>query len=90
MARYTAKLCRQQNFVRPILITSAYHLKRALYCFKLAGLNATPFPADIQAAAGLTYSWRHYLPRAGAFRASCQALHELVGWVYYQFRYPAA
>jgi len=78
-------LCRQRGFTRPIVVTSAHHLKRALWSFQQNGLTCTPFANGLASLPPRRYAWRHYLP--GSFEAASTYLHEYVGLVYYRLRY---
>jgi len=81
-ARYSEKLCRLKGYTRPILVTSAYHLKRAVWSFKSVGLKVVPFPTGGSLEAGKKYIWPDYLP--GSFRRFSAALHEILGLAYYR------
>ncbi len=83
-ARLTTVICRKKGFSRPILLTAAYHLKRAVAAFDAAGLQVNPFPAYFLGSAAESFTWRRLLPRAGALYTSAEALHEYVGLVYYR------
>ena len=83
-ARLTAAICREQGFSRPILLTAAYHLKRAGMAFDAAGMQVTPFPAYFLGSRNIPYRWRHLLPRADALYTSANAIHEYMGIFYYQ------
>ena len=75
-ARLTAVICQQHGFTKPILLTSAYHLKRAQMAFEAAGMPVTPFPAYFLGSREMVYHWRHLLPRASTLCTSADALHE--------------
>lgn len=83
-ARLTAAICRQLGFSRPILLTAAYHLKRAGMAFDAAGMKYTPFPAYFLGSRNTPFTWRHLLPQASVFSASANALHEYLGILYYR------
>lgn len=83
-ARLTAAICKQHGYTHPILLTAAYHLKRADMAFAAAGMTVTPFPAYFLGSRGVPFHWRHLLPRAGALYASAGALHEYLGMLYYR------
>lgn len=83
-ARLTAAICRQQGFTRPILLTAAYHLKRAQMAFDTTGMKVTPFPAYFLGSRGTPYTWHHLLPKAAALNASANALHEYIGILYFR------
>lgn len=83
-ARLTAVICHQKGYSRPILLTAAYHLKRATMAFDAAGLSVTPFPAYYLGGKDVPFSWRQLLPSMIAFYCSANALHEYLGILYYR------
>ncbi len=84
-AVFTAKLLRAENVTTVVLVTQAWHMRRALWSFERAGLHAIPYPAP------LTYDENDriddYLPSIGALDRSYHALHEAIGLAYYRLRY---
>ncbi len=82
-ARLTAAICRQKGFSKPILLTAAYHLKRARIAFDATDMNVTLFPAFFLGSRNSPHVWRHILPRSGALYTSAKALHEYIGILYY-------
>ncbi len=59
-AKFTAELLRQRGFSRPILVTSAFHMKRSVLNFENNGVSVTPFPTAYRAdakARSLHYIW---------------------------------
>ena len=67
---------------RILLVTSAYHMRRALALFERQGLTVVPAPTDYQqlVAKPAVPGW---LPTVGALHQTTDALHEIVGyWVY--------
>jgi uncharacterized SAM-binding protein YcdF (DUF218 family) len=67
-----------------ILVTSAYHMPRAILSFKKAGMIVIPAPTYYRAKRS-AITWADFLPNAGALETSFAALHEYVGVVYYSF-----
>ncbi|MGE5152076.1 MAG: YdcF family protein, partial [Rhodospirillaceae bacterium] len=63
---------------RVALVTSAYHMPRALQLAKRAGLNAGAFPTDYQAMPEARLPWDNWLPSVGALSQSNLALREYV------------
>ncbi|WP_457596320.1 YdcF family protein [Hydrogenimonas sp.] len=65
-----------------IVVTSAYHMRRALRLFRLAGVEH-PYPAAVNfyIAPGRRYDWRSFVPSIWAFLNSYRALHEYAGLV---------
>lgn len=84
-AENVREICRRHGFVRPILVTSDYHLKRALWSFEKVGLTCAPFANGLASLLTKEYRWEHFLP--GSFDAAAHYLHEHIGLVYYRLRY---
>jgi uncharacterized SAM-binding protein YcdF (DUF218 family) len=84
-ALYTKKLLQADNINTVVLVTHAWHMRRALWSFERVGLHAIAFPAP------LTYEETDraddYLPNSGALLESYHALHEAIGLAYYRLRY---
>ena len=74
-ARFTKRVCSQYNFSQPILLTSAYHLKRALIA------------AGFKTSRDQTFGWNDYLPGASSLKLFSIAAHEYIGILYYKLAY---
>jgi len=80
-ARHTDQICKDHHFSRPLLVTSAYHMKRAVLSFKKVGMDVTTFPSAFKVWKR-TYHWDDYLPTSfGDTRTACR---EYVGLLYYR------
>jgi uncharacterized SAM-binding protein YcdF (DUF218 family) len=66
-----------------ILVTSAYHMRRARLLFARAGLSVTPFPVDFRTSAG-PLSFGRLVPQAGSLHNTETALRELYGYLFYR------
>lgn len=64
-----------------LLLTSAWHMPRALATFRQAGWNVTPYPVDYRT--GSSTPWTEYSLAQGALRWQL-ALHECAGWLAYR------
>lgn len=64
-----------------LLLTSAYHMPRAMAVFKKTGWNVTPYPVDFQS--GEKTPWSKYSMATGA-RKWKLALHEIFGLLAYK------
>ena len=84
-AKFTKEICTKLGFADPILVTSAYHLKRAIMSFEKVGLKVLPFPAGFKTWQGKHYRWNAYLP--GDFLIASIAIKEYLGMVFYKFVY---
>jgi len=81
-ARYVRELLASKGLGRPLLVTSAFHMKRAAAAFEKAGLKVTPVPAGFRTWKGKPYPWVSWLPSASQLLASCHALREYLGVLY--------
>ncbi|TAN43724.1 MAG: YdcF family protein [Nitrospirae bacterium] len=84
-AGFTLVICGQKGFKKPVLVTSAYHMKRSVMSFKLAGLDVVPFPADFKTWKNKKYGWNDYLP--DKFEVMNTAIREYIGILYYKLAY---
>jgi uncharacterized SAM-binding protein YcdF (DUF218 family) len=84
-ALYTKELLQADGITTVVLVTNAWHMRRAVWSFERAGLHAIPYPAP------LTYDEsdrvEDYLPSMRALDESYHALHEAIGLAYYELRY---
>lgn len=73
---------------RILLVTSAFHMRRAQRLFEREGLTVIPFPVDFQARASWAGSvWRDplmWLPSSGSLHGSSRALREWIGRLVYR------
>ncbi len=73
---------------RILLVTSAFHMRRAQRLFERQGLKVLPFPVDFQArgrwAGPLWRDPTQWLPSARALDDSSRALRELIGRLAYR------
>ena len=84
-AKFAQKICARLSFTNPILVTSAYHMKRAIMSFEKFGLKVLPFPSGFKSWQGKHYRWRAFLP--GDFLTASIAIKEYLGLVFYKFAY---
>jgi len=83
-AVFSAKIIRDKfpNEI-PILITSAFHMRRSIGCFKQVGINVTPFPVDFFTKHVKT-DVRDFIPNGGSFSLWSLLTHECLGLVVYK------
>ena len=84
-AMFSAKILEERGAQRVLLVTSAFHMQRAVACFEAAGVKVDAYPVDYRGydPARSGGSW---LPRSGALFDSTWALHEHVGRLVYALR----
>jgi uncharacterized SAM-binding protein YcdF (DUF218 family) len=66
-----------------VLVTSAFHMRRAALLCRRAGLSVFPFPVDFRTGTA-PFSLMRLLPRAESFDTTETALRELYGYLYYR------
>jgi uncharacterized SAM-binding protein YcdF (DUF218 family) len=83
-ALYTEAICKKHKFTKIILVTSAYHMKRAVFLFRrtgtAAGLKIIPYPVDFKE--NNHYNFYSFLPNLGNLTISAEAVHEYLGDVW--------
>ncbi|MGQ3684434.1 MAG: YdcF family protein [Candidatus Loosdrechtia sp.] len=69
---------------RILLVTSAFHMRRARLLFERAGFEVAPFPVDFQVAAERKVGLFNFLPGAKSLTRTETALRELYGMLFYR------
>jgi len=84
-AQFSAQILKSRDIHRILLVTSAYHMRRARALFEAEGLSVIPAPTDFQrlVAQEIIPPW---LPTASRLNQTTDALHELVGIAVYRMR----
>ena len=83
-ALYSGEIVRQRGFLSPLLVTSAYHMRRSILAFRKAGVPVTPVPAQFMTGNDLPFLWFDYLPSADALLRSSAAIREYFGLLFYR------
>ncbi|ARM30477.1 YdcF family protein [Prosthecochloris sp. HL-130-GSB] len=68
---------------RVILVTSAFHMRRAAMLFRRAGLEVVEFPVDFRTDVYSEWTLKDVLPQVAGLEDSEQALRELMGLGFY-------
>lgn len=83
-AQFTRKLLQQHPQIkRLVLVTSAFHMRRASACFTKAGIPHLAFPADFYASDRLA-RFEYLFPSAAALADWSRLVHEIAGYVIYK------
>lgn len=78
-ARNVKRILTEHGLRSPVLVTSAFHMPRAVWFFQRQEVPVTPYPADYLVNRAGIFSWFKLLPSEGAFWNSCLALREYLG-----------
>ena len=82
-----SQLCSRRLVVgrkpRIILVTSAFHMRRAGMLFRKNGFEVTPFPVDLQTSENSGITPLSFLPSAQALAGSETAIREMIGLACY-------
>ncbi|HJW29745.1 MAG TPA: YdcF family protein, partial [Saprospiraceae bacterium] len=80
-AQNTVEICKKYHFSHPLLVTSAYHMKRAILSFKKVRMDVTAIPSAFKVWKK-AYHWDDYLPTD--LRNTETACREYVGLLYHR------
>ena len=69
-----------------ILVTSAFHMKRAKFLFEKKGFIVFPYPVDFKSNNN-KITILDFIPSASSFSMSSFAVREMLGWIYYRIKY---
>jgi uncharacterized SAM-binding protein YcdF (DUF218 family) len=82
----TAAILEERGLRRPVLVTSAFHMPRAVVEFRQAGMTAQPFPTDYVSDGQFSFYPAKISPNAGAVGATGLALKEYLGLLVAKWR----
>ena len=84
-ALFTAQFLRERaNTKRCVLITSAWHMRRAVGCFQKAGVIVTPFPGGFRSHPRTFAPGEWLLPNAQTFFDAHVLVREIIGYGVYR------
>ena len=72
-------LLRQYGWQRPVLETSAFHMRRAVEEFERAGVAVTPYPVGYSVLRSSYWNVLSWAPSADALSGTSLALKEYLG-----------
>lgn len=85
-AKLTAELLNHHDIKKVLLVTHAWHMRRAVMAFENAGIDVTPAPTEFS---GGDFNWdfQKLIASTQALGNSVIALHEIIGYMWYKIRY---
>ncbi|RLJ70916.1 uncharacterized SAM-binding protein YcdF (DUF218 family) [Hydrogenivirga caldilitoris] len=84
-AKYVLGICKRIGCRSLILVTSAFHMRRALSVFEKTGLEIQPYPTDFKFEG--KYNLYSMFPKYSVFYDSSIAVREYIGLVFYSLYY---
>ncbi|WP_298846837.1 YdcF family protein [Clostridium sp.] len=79
-AKFTKVILTKNNYTKPILITSAFHMYRAVLNFNNSGIkNFVIYPCDYSTNKNISISFSSFIPSGSSLNYSTIALHEYLG-----------
>jgi uncharacterized SAM-binding protein YcdF (DUF218 family) len=79
-------ILKTHNLNNILLVTSAFHMPRALATFDTAGINTIPSTTDHKSLDENIYSISDFLPELDALRGTLRTLNEHLGMFVYRLR----
>lgn len=68
-----------------LLITSAFHIRRSVGCYKKVGVEVDSFATDFMTSDSEELIWTDYLfPKTQAFQKLDVLIHEIIGYIVYK------
>ena len=77
-ARYSAEILRDKGLKTPVLVTSAFHMKRAVINFEMCDFKPIAYPTDFTVAHNPTFHYTKFRPRAEALLLNVTVMQEVL------------
>ena len=84
-AELLARLLRDRNIGRVLLVTHSWHMPRAKRAFERQGLAVLAAPTSF-VSTDADWAISDFLPAASALEGTSYALHEILGYAWYELR----
>lgn len=85
-AKSVKKLLNNNNNIKIILVTSAFHMNRAKKVFEAADIKVFPFAVDYIGSEKKT-TFLDFIPSASSFASTSHFIREIIGRLYYNLKY---
>lgn len=86
-AMFLSPILRDWGMSRVLLVTHAWHMPRAKRAFERAGIAVLPAPTSFVSSDLRDLVPADFLPSATALALTSYALHEIIGFVWYELHY---
>ena len=84
-AKFSKKILKENSIEKVLLVTHAYHMPRAMWCFEDVGLKPVPAPTVFYKRNTSVAELDDYVPTAGALKQTKMAIHEMMGKLWYKY-----
>jgi uncharacterized SAM-binding protein YcdF (DUF218 family) len=85
-AIHSAELLRENKIGHILLVTHAFHMRRAAHAFESAGIKVTPAATSYHTLSRAERSLFAYLPSSDGLHLTSLALHERLGYYWYTLK----
>ncbi len=85
-ALFSSRLLKRVGIGEILLVTHAWHMPRAQEAFEKAGMRVVPAPTGMLSS-GHASDFQDWIPNAAALQFNYLALHEILGRLWYHYRY---
>ena len=75
-AKFSAEILHQNNLHKPILVTSAFHMNRAVLNFEQQGVDVIPYPTDYMVTHSPVFHYTKLRPQSEALLFNVMVLQE--------------
>lgn len=77
-AIYSAEIMREKNFHKPLLVTSAFHMRRAVLNFSQQGFEIIPYPTNFTVPHDTKFHYTKLRPQASALLLNVTVMQEVL------------
>jgi len=85
-AQYVTRMLKPHGIKKIVLVTEAYHMRRAAWCFETTGVNVIPAPTGFNVNKKYKYTPSWYVPNVKSNRMIITVMHENIGLIWYKIR----
>ncbi|MBI4734416.1 MAG: YdcF family protein, partial [Rubrobacteridae bacterium] len=82
----TAKILKKNHLEKVFLETSAFHMRRAVMCFRRAHVEIIPIPTDYSVSVKTKYNFNSFAPSYSGLSTTGTALREYLGIIAMMFK----
>lgn len=84
-AKNIASILKRYNFRKPVLVTSAFHMWRAMEVFKNQNIECIPYPVGYMMNMKTTINMGKFIPSTGGLSLTMTAMREIQRMLYLKF-----